>query len=33
MTIHELFPYLCVHDTAAAIGFYGEVFGARRSSG
>jgi PhnB protein len=27
MAIHELFPYLCVHDTAAAIAFYGEVFG------
>ncbi|MGJ7495877.1 VOC family protein [Variovorax sp. RT4R15] len=25
--IHELFPYLCVHDTAAAIAFYGKVFG------
>ena len=29
MTIHELFPYLCVHDTAAAAAFYGEVFGAK----
>ncbi|RZL92509.1 MAG: VOC family protein [Variovorax sp.] len=29
MAIHELFPYLCVHDTAAAIAFYGKVFGAR----
>ena len=29
MTIHEFFPYLCVHDTAAAIAFYGEVFGAK----
>ncbi len=29
MAIHELFAYLCVHDTAAAIAFYGEVFGAR----
>ncbi|MDM0020363.1 VOC family protein [Variovorax saccharolyticus] len=28
MTVHELFPYLCVKDTAAAIAFYGEVFGA-----
>lgn len=28
MTVHELFPYLCVNDTAAAIAFYGEVFGA-----
>lgn len=28
MTIHEMFPYLCVNDTAAAIAFYGEVFGA-----
>ncbi len=29
MAIHELFAYLCVHDTAAAIAFYGDVFGAR----
>jgi len=29
MTIQALFPYLCVHDTAAAIAFYSEVFGAR----
>lgn len=29
MAIHELFPYLCVNDTAAAIAYYGEVFGAR----
>ncbi len=27
MALHELFPYLCVHDTAAAIDFYGRVFG------
>lgn len=29
MATHELFAYLCVHDTAAAIAYYGEVFGAR----
>ncbi len=28
MATHELFPYLCVRDTAQAISFYGEVFGA-----
>ena len=28
MTVHELFPYLCVRDTAQAIEFYREVFGA-----
>lgn len=28
MTIHELFPYLCVRDTAQAIAFYASVFGA-----
>ncbi|HSI61176.1 MAG TPA: VOC family protein [Ideonella sp.] len=28
MTVHELFPYLCVRDTARAIDFYREVFGA-----
>lgn len=27
MTVHELFPYLCVSDAAAAITFYSEVFG------
>jgi PhnB protein len=29
MKIHELFPYLCVSDTAAAIAFYDEAFGAK----
>ncbi len=29
MAIHELFAYLTVHDTAAAIAFYSEVFGAK----
>ncbi|ROZ63419.1 VOC family protein [Ramlibacter sp. WS9] len=29
MKIHELFPYLCVSGTAAAIAFYGEAFGAK----
>jgi uncharacterized glyoxalase superfamily protein PhnB len=28
MVIHEVFPYLCVRDTAAAIEFYRRVFGA-----
>jgi uncharacterized glyoxalase superfamily protein PhnB len=28
MVIHELFAYLCVDDTARAIAWYGEVFGA-----
>ncbi|WP_332746137.1 VOC family protein [Hydrogenophaga sp.] len=28
MKIAELFPYLCVSDTAAAIDFYGRAFGA-----
>ena len=28
MTVHELFPYLCVRDTAQAITFYCDVFGA-----
>jgi uncharacterized glyoxalase superfamily protein PhnB len=28
MTVHELFPYLCVRDTAQAIEFYRDVFGA-----
>ena len=28
MAVHELFPYLCVRDTAQAIEFYREVFGA-----
>lgn len=27
MAIHELFPYLRVHDTAAAIAFYTQLFG------
>lgn len=29
MVIHEMFPYLCVADTAAAIAFYAHAFGAR----
>jgi uncharacterized glyoxalase superfamily protein PhnB len=29
MTVHELFPYLCVRDAAAAITFYQRAFGAR----
>jgi PhnB protein len=29
MAIHELYAYLCVHDTAAAIDFYSRAFGAR----
>ena len=29
MAVHELFPYLCVTDTARAIEFYTKVFGAR----
>lgn len=28
MTIHEMFPYLCVHDARAAIDFYVQAFGA-----
>ncbi|WP_076998410.1 VOC family protein [Variovorax sp. KK3] len=28
MVIHELFAYLCVDDTAKAIDWYGDVFGA-----
>lgn len=28
MTIREIFPYLCVHDTAAAIAYYAAAFGA-----
>lgn len=28
MSVHELFPYLCVRDTAQAIEFYRDVFGA-----
>ena len=28
MAVHELFPYLCVRDTAQAIEFYRNVFGA-----
>lgn len=27
MAIHEVFPYLCVHDADAAVKFYCEVFG------
>jgi uncharacterized glyoxalase superfamily protein PhnB len=27
--IHEVYAYLCVHDTAKAIEFYGRAFGAR----
>lgn len=27
MTIHEVFPYLCVRDAAAAIAYYIDVFG------
>jgi uncharacterized glyoxalase superfamily protein PhnB len=29
MSIHEMFPYLCVDDADAAIDFYSKVFGAR----
>lgn len=29
MSIHEMFPYLCVRDGNAAIDFYTKVFGAR----
>lgn len=29
MTVHELFPYLCVRDVRAATEFYVSVFGAR----
>jgi uncharacterized glyoxalase superfamily protein PhnB len=29
MATHELFAYLCVHDSNAAIAYYSEVFGAR----
>jgi uncharacterized glyoxalase superfamily protein PhnB len=28
MNIHEVFPYLMVHDASAAIHFYGQAFGA-----
>lgn len=28
MAVHEVFPYLCVTDTAAAIAFYARAFGA-----
>ena len=28
MAVHEVFPYLCVADTDAAIGFYSRAFGA-----
>lgn len=28
MSVHEMFPYLCVSDAAAAIDFYVEAFGA-----
>lgn len=27
--VHEVYPYLCVHDTAAAIEFYARAFGAQ----
>ena len=29
MKIHEMFPYLCVSDAAAALDFYSRAFGAR----
>jgi uncharacterized glyoxalase superfamily protein PhnB len=29
MNNQVLYPYICVHDTAAAIAFYAEVFGAK----
>ena len=29
MKIHEMFPYLCVSDAAAALDFYDRAFGAR----
>jgi uncharacterized glyoxalase superfamily protein PhnB len=29
MSIHEMFPYLCVDDASAAIDFYSKAFGAR----
>lgn len=29
MAIHELYPYLCVRDAAAAIDFYARAFGTR----
>lgn len=29
MSVHEMFPYLCVSDAAAAINFYVKAFGAR----
>jgi PhnB protein len=29
MTIHEMYPYLCVADASAAIEFYEKAFGAR----
>lgn len=29
MTIHELYPYLCVRDAGQAIAFYAKAFGAR----
>lgn len=29
MSVHEMFPYLCVRDAARAIAFYTEAFGAR----
>jgi PhnB protein len=31
MTIHELFPYLCVRSTAQAIDFYARAFGAEET--
>lgn len=29
LTIHEVYAYLRLHDTAAAIDFYGRAFGAK----
>jgi PhnB protein len=29
MAIHELFAYVCVHDTAKALAFYAQAFGAK----
>ncbi len=29
MTVHEVLPYLCVHDANAAVEFYSKAFGAR----
>ncbi len=30
MTVHELFPYLCVRDATRAVAFYCDVFGATK---